>query len=417
MSASATRVDAALQPSVTESTVHGAAAIDVSVVIPCLNEQPTIASVVRDLQTALKETGDAYEIIVADNGSTDGSRDVARAAGARIVDASATSGVGAATAAGVHASRGRWVILIDADGEHDPADAPRLLAALAKRPDALILGSRHLGRYSPGAGSWLNRTFGTPLLTALLNRYFDLRITDCNTGFRALARRTFIDLQLTTSGFEFCSEMIAKAALKTVPIVEIPIVQRPGPAGRQSHLRRFRDGWRHLKHILFHAPDRVLLRPGLFITGLGVLFFAPQLNGRFEWGPVVMDIHLMILGALLMFIGTEMVGAAAVCAGLGQSTSSGALISRRWAEYFVLDRVLPWASLLFALGLAADVAVVISSASNGWQGITVPRLALAGTTGMGLAVQIIVLSFLHSVIQHHPSLGRFDEEASPRPGR
>ena len=379
---------------------HGVvSAVDVSAVIPCLNEERTVGEVVHELQAALSTTSYTFEIVIADNGSTDRSRDVARRAGARVCDAAGRRGVGAATAAGVVASRGRVVVLLDADGEHDPSDAPRLLEMLAETPSAVVLGSRYLGRFMPGASAWLNRALGTPVLTALLNRYFDIDITDCNTGFRAMSRQTFMQLGLTAPGFEFCSEMIAKAALHSVPLKEVPITQRAGPRGRTPHLRRFRDGWRHLKYILLHAPDRVLLRPGLVVTAIGAMLFLPQIGGRFELGPIAIDIHLMILGALLLFIGTEMVAAAAVCAGLSESPGPAARASRRYAEYFTLDRILPWGAAVFAMGFFADVAVVVTSGLQGWQGITVPRLALVGTTGMGLAVQLVVLSFVHSVVR------------------
>ena len=382
---------------------------DVSIVIPCLDEEATVGRVVAEAHTTLSATDYSYEILVVDNGSKDRSRSIAHAAGARLIDGSSQTGVGFATATGVAQSHGRWVVFVDADGEHDPADVPALLDALHRHPDALVLGSRYLGGFQPGAGSWTNRVFGTPLLTALLNRYFGLRITDCNTGLRAMSRETFLHLALTAPGFEFCSEMIAKAALQAIRIVEVPITQRVGPHGRRPHLRRFRDGWRHLKYILLHAPDRVLLRPGIVLTAIGLALFVPQIGGRFELGPIAMDIHLMILGALLLFMGTEMVAAAALCAGLSDSTLPAARASRLWAARFTLDRVIPWTGLLFGLGFGADAAVVVISAEQGWQGLTEPRLALVGTTGMGLAVQLTVLSFVHSVVrQRHrgPMTGR-----------
>jgi len=187
-----------------------------------------------------------------------------------------------------------------------------------------------------------------------------------------------------------------------VPIVEVPIVQHPGPEGRRPHLRRMRDGWRHLRLILLHAPDRVLLRPGFVSFLLGALLFLPQIGGRIEIGPIAMDIHLMILGALLMFIGAEMVGAAILCATIaGQPVAPAGRLSRRLGRHFSLDAMLPVAALLFVLGLFADLAVVLISARQGWTGLAQPRLALVGTTGIGLSIQLLVLSFVHSVIDQH----------------
>ncbi len=374
--------------------------MQVSVVIPCLNEAPTLGDVLRRLRAVLAPY--EHELIVADNGSTDSSRQVAESHGARWIDASAQKGAGAATLLGVQAAHGAQVLLLDADGEHAPEDAPKLLQALKNDPTALILGSRHLGGYAPGARGRLHRWLGTPALTFLLNHYFETRITDCNTGYRATGRATYLKLGVTSPGFEYCSEMIVRAALLRIPIHEVPITQEAAPAGRTPHLRRFRDGWRHLRFILLHAPDRVLLRPGVTLFVAGALLFLPQLGGRLELGPLVMDLHLMILGALFLFIGTEMLGSAIVCATIaGEPVAPAGRISRRLGRAFTLDKLLPWVALLFSAGFLADLAVVLISARQGWQGITEPRLALAGTAGMGLAVQLFVLSFVHSVVDSH----------------
>lgn len=378
-------------------------AIDVSVVIPCLNESGTVGAVIEGSIAALEQLGRSHEIIIADNGSTDGTREIAVAAGARVVDASKYPGAGAATRIGVEAAVGRTVVLLDADGEHDPAQMPRLVEAVESNPKAMVLGSRYKGNFDRGASSLPNRLLGTPVLTFLINTYFGTKITDCNTGYRAMGRDVFLRVDPRTPGFEYCSEMIARAALLDVPIVEVPIDQRAGPEGRTPHLRRFRDGWRHLKFILLHAPDRVLLRPGIVSLLLGLVLFVPQIPGRLELGPIVMDIHLMILGVLFLMIGVEMIGSAIVCATIaGAPVAPAGRTSRKLGAYFTLDRMLPVAGLLGLGGVAADVAVVAISASQGWQGITESRLALVGTTGIGIAIQVLVLSFVHSVVgQHH----------------
>lgn len=389
--------------------------LDVTVVIPCLDEAETVGVVVAACREALSARGVSHEVVVADNGSSDDSRRIAEEAGARVLDAAAHPGVGAATRFGVLAAKGETIVLLDADGEHDPTQMSRLLDAAEEHRGALVLGSRYLGRFDSGASSLPNRMLGTPVLTWLINTYFGTRITDCNTGYRAMPKSVFAKIDVRTPGFEFCSEMIARAALLDVPIVEVPIDQRAGPAGRTPHLRRFRDGWRHLKFILLHAPDRVLLRPGFAALVVGLLLFVPQVGGRIELGPLAMDIHLMILGALFLLIGVEMIGASILCATIaGPPVAPDGRISRRLGRHFALDTMLPVAGAIFAFGLAADVAVVLISASQGWQGITEPRLALVGTTGIGIAIQILVLSFVHSVIdQHH---GSTTNVGAPREG-
>lgn len=370
--------------------------------IPCLDEAPTIATVVGRVRDALNALDLTFEIIVADNGSADDSRRLAEAAGARVIDASSTRGYGAASIAGGRAAEGRWIVFTDADGEHDVAALGALLEPL-RTHDALVLGSRALGGYAPNAGSRLNRWVGTPVLTFLLNRFIGTRVTDCNTGFRAMPKAVFDQLDLRATGMELATEVIVRAGLLDVPIIEVPVVQQPPAPGRQPHLRRFRDGWRHLQFILLHAPDRVLLMPGAMTLALGLLFFAPQIAGPARLGPLFMDIHLMILGALLMLIGVEMIGSAVVCATIaGEPVAPPGHLSRRLGRAFGFERMLIFAGLLFALGFAADVSVVVISARQGFE-LMEPRLALIGTTAMGIAVELAVLSFVHSVVEIHRS--------------
>ncbi len=376
-------------------------------VIPCLDEGATVGGVVARTVETLEARGASFEVIVADNGSTDDSRVEAESAGARWIDASRERGVGAATRLGGLESRGDVLVFLDADGEHDPAEIPQLLDAVELHPDALILGSRYRGRFLKGASSLPNRALGTPALTRLINHYFGTGISDCNTGFRAMRREVFDRIDFNSPGFEFCTEMVVRAGLLGVRVEEVPITQHPGPAGRRPHLRRFRDGWRHLKFILLHAPDRVLLRPGLAALLLGAVLFLPQVAGRFELGWFVLDIHLMILGVLFLLIGVEMVGSAILCATIaGEPAAPMSRLSRRLGRHFDLDRILPFAALLFLIGLGCDLAVVVRSAEHGWRGILEPRLALIGTSAMGLSVQLVVLSFVHSVIGQHRSAPR-----------
>ena len=368
------------------------------VIIPCLDEAATVGAVVEEVQAVLRDLGEA-EIVVVDDGSRDDSVSRANQAGARVVSTQGRrTGTGNAWRVGAEAALGDVLVFLDADGEHDPAYVPALLEAV-ERERGLVLGSRTLGGYEVGARSWLHSTVGTPALSFLLNHYLGTHITDCNTGMRALPRAAIPTLGRLCPGFEVASDMIARAALANLPISEVPIRQRPPPPGRQPHLRRWRDGWRHLKTIVLHAPDRVLLQPGLLTLAIGLMLFVPQLFGPVHIGWLRMDIHRMILGALFTFLGVEMVGAAVVSASLADNVGHAASHrSSRLAARFMLDDVLPWAGLLFVVGLGADLAVVVKSGLNGWQDIMEPRLALAGTMGIGVAAQLVVLSFLHSVV-------------------
>jgi glycosyltransferase involved in cell wall biosynthesis len=223
-----------------------------SFVIPCLNEAETLGAVLEECRNAGELCGCTYEILVADNGSDDGSQEIARALGVRVL-AVDERGYGAALAAGIEAARGTFVLMGDADLTYDFTAAPRFLALLEGGCD-LVLGNRFQGRIEAGAMPLLHRYLGNPVLSALGRQFFGIRLGDFHCGLRAFRREAILGLALRCAGMEFASEMIIKASLMGLSMAEVPTTLRPNPPGRRPHLKTWRDGWRHLKFMLSFSP-------------------------------------------------------------------------------------------------------------------------------------------------------------------
>jgi len=271
----------------------------VSVVIPCLNEAENIEECVTAALKALETMGVAGEVVVADNDSEDDSARIAELAGARVV-VERRRGYGSAYLAGFAASRGRYIVMADADLTYDFKDIPRFVAALEDGAE-MVIGDR-MDNIQPGAMPWLHRYIGNPILTGMLNLFFRTGVKDAHCGMRALRRDVLERLALRTTGMEFASEMVIRASKEKLKIAEFPIEYHP--RGGESKLSSFRDGWRHLRFLLVHSPNHLFIVPGAALAGVGtliVVFVASGLDffGR-AWGQ-----HALIGGALLMIVGTQ----------------------------------------------------------------------------------------------------------------
>ncbi|HLJ94930.1 MAG TPA: glycosyltransferase [Gemmataceae bacterium] len=272
---------------------------EVSIVMPCLNEARTVGCCIDKAKQALKAMGTPGEVIIADNGSTDGSADIARQHGARVIYVEGR-GYGNALQGGIAAARGRYVIMGDADDSYDFGHIEPFLDQLRRGHD-LVMGNRFQGGIRPGAMPWLHRYIGNPILTGILNLFFHTPIGDAHCGLRGFRREAYERLHLQTPGMEFASEMVVKACLNHQRITEVPIVLHPDGRDHPPHLRSFRDGWRHLRFLLLLCPFWLYLIPaGLSLTA-GLAFMIGLLPG-----PRPLGAPGILLGSFLVLLGYQM---------------------------------------------------------------------------------------------------------------
>jgi hypothetical protein len=276
---------------------------EVTVVMPCLNEARTVGTCVAKAKAALEGLGVKGEIVVADNGSTDGSQDIARQHGARVIHAE-RRGYGSALQAGIDAARGKYIIMGDADDSYDFTNLGPFVERL-RQGDDLVMGNRFKGGIKPGAMPWLHQYVGNPVLTGILNLFFHTPVNDAHCGLRGFRKDAYEKLQLTTPGMEFASEMVVKAALFRQKISEVPTTLSPDGRDRPPHLRSFRDGWRHLRFLLLMCPRWLYLIPSALLIGGGGLLMAWLTGGPRQVGEVTLDIHTMLFGALGVLLGYQ----------------------------------------------------------------------------------------------------------------
>ena len=272
----------------------------VSVVIPCLNEVESVGECVRQALAGIERSGKEGEVVVVDNGSTDGSAEAARRAGARVVE-EAERGYGSAYRAGFAAARGRYVVMADADLTYDFGDIPRFVEQLDDGAD-LVVGSRLRGEMEPGAMPWLHRRVGNPVLTAILNLFFRTGLSDTHCGIRAFRREHLDALRFRTSGMEFASEHIIRSAKLGMDIREFPVAYRRR-AG-ESKLSSFADGWRHMRLLLAHSPTWAFVLPGVVLVALG-LVIAVIVYGNIELFGRTWEFHALAAAALAVIAGWQ----------------------------------------------------------------------------------------------------------------
>ena len=365
----------------------------VSVVIPCLNEAENIERCVRGAQRVLDEAGLLGEVIVVDNASEDGSGDLARRAGARVVD-QPHRGYGSAYLAGFEAVRGEYIVMLDADLTYPFEEIPRFVERLESGCE-LVMGDR-MDNIQPGAMHWLHRYVGNPVLTGVLNLFFRTGVKDAHCGMRALRRDALPRLDLRTSGMEFASEMVIRAAKLNLRIGELPIEYHPRSG--ESKLSRFSDGWRHLRFLLVHSPTYLFVIPGVALLALGsfvALTVVAQINvlGR-EW-----DLHAMVMGAFVMVVGVQVI-ALGLCAHAYAKYFMGD--EDRWFDRmrrrYRLEHGLLLGGSVFLVGLVLAATIVWTWIDRGFGQLTEERLAVLAVTLMIIGVQIFFSSFLLSIL-------------------
>ena len=366
--------------------------VRVSVVIPCLNEAESIGQCVIAAQRILDEHGLDGEVVVVDNGSADGSGDLAALAGARVVD-EPRRGYGSAYLAGFAAASGKYIVMIDADLTYDFAEIPRFVRELESGGD-LVIGNR-MQAVEPGAMSALSR-IGNPLLSGFLNLLFRTPVSDAHCGMRALRRDVLPVLALQATGMELASEMVIRASRGGLEIRELPIAlhQREG----ESKLSPFRDGWRHLRLMLVYHPSFLFLFPGALIGGIGVLLMTLALAQASLFGHVFL-IHTLIGGSMLVVVGTQLVGFG-LC---GRSYAVYQLGDRdpsfeRWGRRVKLEHGLLLGLALVAAGLAVGGVVIAHWIVRGFGSLAEERITILAATLVIVGVQVFFTSFLLSLL-------------------
>lgn len=378
--------------------------IELSVVMPCLNEADTLRTCIRKAIRAMNEAGIVGEVIVADNGSTDGSQEIARSEGARVVDIP-VRGYGSALIGGIAEARGKFILMGDADDSYDFTEIPRFVAALREGAE-LVQGCRLPkggGTVLPGAMPFLHRWWGNPMFTAMARRWFGAPINDINCGMRAFSRDLYDRLELRSLGMEFANEMIIKASLMGARISEVPITLHPD--GRKSHgphLRTFRDGWRTLRFYLIFSPTWLFLIPGVLLILFGVLGMGVGLTGT-TIGGLRFETNTLLFSSVAMLCGFQ----AIVFWALARvyAVYSGLLPRSR-----VYDAFFRWATLerVVVLGVIGFVAggVLLGSVMVEWVGTSFGELEFSGTmrrtvpgaTLTALGFQTMLSGFLASIL-------------------
>ncbi|MGD0949783.1 MAG: glycosyltransferase family 2 protein [Candidatus Binatia bacterium] len=371
---------------------------EVSVILPCLNEAETVGACVTKAVTTLRRLGLHGEVVVVDNGSTDGSPEIAEGCGARVVH-EARRGYGSALMRGADEARAPFIIMADADDSYDLTDLERFIAPLRAGAD-MVMGSRRRGRIEPGAMPWLHRWIGNPLLSGILNFLFHASVSDAHCGMRAFTKDAYRRMQLQTTGMEFASEMVIKAALGGLRVTEIPITLHPDGRSRPPHLRSFRDGWRHLRFMLLFSPSYLFLIPGGLSMVIGLIPLVLLGFGPVVIGGLHFDIHYMVVGSLLTILGFQIVTT-------GMFAKAYSHAARLYApdrtlklliRVFNLERGLAVGAVLFLAGFAIDTWILMQWLASGMGALDAVRPAIQASTLMIIGAQTIFSSFFLSML-------------------
>lgn len=375
--------------------------LEVSILMPCLNEAETIGRCVDRARESIARLDIRAEILVADNGSTDGSQQIALAHGARVVTVD-EPGYGAAIRGGVAASSGRYIIMGDADESYDFAEIPPILERL-RVGDDLVMGNRFAGGIEKGAMPWSHRWIGNPVLSMTGRIFFASHVRDFHCGLRGFSVDAFRRMRLNTTGMEFASEIVVKASLASMKVSEVPITLHKDGRSRSPHLRTWRDGWRHLRFLLLFCPRWLFVIPGVALMLLGSLMTLWLLGGTRYVGSVGLDIHTMLVSGVFALIGYELMLFGAFIKVFGMR--AGFLPSSRRTDSFfrvaTLEKGLLFGGALTLTGLALVFVAVVSWGRSGYgvldtqasmRPLIVAVLLIAG------GVQTIFASFVLSML-------------------
>jgi len=372
--------------------------------MPCLNEAETLARCIEKAQLGFQRANVRGEVLVADNGSTDGSQEIGTRLGARVVPVTA-KGYGSALRGGIEAAAGEWIMMGDADDSYDFSDSEKFIGGLRAGND-LVMGCRMPrggGTIDPGAHAWKNRHIGNPILSFLGRLFFRTPIQDFHCGQRAFTKAAYRRMELKTTGMEFASEMVIKASIYNLKVAEVPITLHKDGRSRPPHLLPWRDGWRHLRFMLIYSPRWLFLVPGMVMAlagGVAALFF--YYGGNFQVSPT------LALNGLVISCASTVAGVQAVAIGFSLKSSVSAkdccrttTASRAIFRTFTLERGLVFGVALFLIGLFLVIRCLWDDASDRFPNYVAAdtvKQVIGATTLLVLSVETIFASFFMSVL-------------------
>ena len=384
------------------NTSAAGGAPELTILMPCLNEGETVGVCIGKAVAFLKRAGISGEVLVADNGSTDNSREIALERGARIVGVE-ERGYGAALLGGIDAARGQYIIMGDADDSYDFSALDPFVERLRQGND-LVMGNRFKGRISPGAMPWLHRYLGNPVLSFLGRLFFRIPVADFHCGIRGFRAESIRRLGLQSTGMEFASEMVVRSALAGMRITEVPTTLKPDGRSRPPHIRTWRDGWRHLKFLLMFSPRWLYLIPGCCLIAIGLVLGSLLVLGPVDVRNVVLDLNTLLVVSFFTVAGVQLVTFgvlsryyATVTGFLPRSSRSDILM--QWVS---VERLLPLSGLIFLLGALGLAYAIWRWAELDFGNLTdpsIPRLVIAALTAMLIGVQTAFCAFLFGIFE------------------
>lgn len=383
--------------------------IEVTVLMPCLNEALTLATCIDKARRFLDQAGIVGEVLIADNGSTDDSIEIALAHGAQVLHVR-QRGYGAALMAGIRAARGRFIVMGDSDDSYDFSRLQGFVDQL-RQGQQLVMGNRFAGGIAPGAMPALHRYLGNPVLSFLGRLFYRSPIRDFHCGLRGFERAAILRLELNSTGMEFASEMIVKATLAGLRVAEVPTTLQPDGRDRPPHLRSWRDGWRHLRFLLVHAPAWLFMYPGLALLVLGVGMAIPLSIGPLPMGRFTLDIHTLLYAAVTACVGLQML----LFAGLSSSHAMqigvlpGMPPGLTWTRAVSLERGLLAGLALMVAGAGLAMGTIWMWSGTDFQAVDPGRLMRVAIPAAALVLagtQVATTAFLMEYVRLAPRKGR-----------
>lgn len=377
--------------------------LELTILMPCLNEAETLAVCIKKAAAFLERSGISGEVVIADNGSTDGSQDIARGLGARVIDIP-QRGYGAALMGGIQGAYGRYVIMGDSDDSYDFSSLDTMVAELRGGAD-VVMGNRFKGGIKPGAMPFLHRYLGNPVLSFIGRLFFGVPVGDFHCGLRGFRRDEIVKLNLRSTGMEFASEMVVKAKLQGLRFSEVPTTLHPDGRSRPPHLKTWRDGWRHLRFLLMYSPRWLFMYPGVVMILAGLAVAGLLLQGPVAIGSgVTIDIHSMLVACFSILIGLQLVLFSALARRYGEEEGflPPALSFTKVMNFLTLERMLQIALVAFIVGAWNLWTAISGWAQIGFGDLDIDRTmrsVILGCTAIMFAVQCAATGFLVSIFR------------------